>query len=606
MVRVKVARPRARGRCRTERAWSSFILFTGCVLAITVSAGRVSAVAPGGCTYNPATKTVTIQQEPADSSTVGVRNMTAEDGRADEIWITADTGSGAMQDCGSATVTNTDSVVVLSSGPSATNEFFTVDNSDTGGSFGTIAFSIDLGAGTDDAIAIVAGDGSDIINVSNAAFSTNDGSGTLLGVEALSIVGNDGNDSIDGSLGTLPESISGGAGDDTLAGGAGDDELEGGDGIDAASYASMTGRVTVNLNTTGPQDTTSAGVDTLTSIENVLGGESGDTLTGDGLANSLDGGGGDDSVFGNDGNDILDGGAGEDLLIGGDGSDDTCILPDGASTLCEPSIRLVPSHGTVGEQIGVEGGGWYPENGAVSLYLDAAAQASGTTFLSIPVSADGKIAGRFNIPEGIDDHTITACQLCTPQGELRMASFTIRSPPTLRVDPPSAVAGEVVRISGDGWNRDEDVSIFFDPTDIGVDQPLRVAKADASGHFEKRIRVPDRVAGMYTIVACQQCKSPRPKQMSKGFTIDRNGTSPIAWGVAGLVALLLVTGAWAWVRAHRSRTPQSSESERWRYSKTQGRPSVQVSEDPVEKSHSVRLVPHRDAGTQQLEEGNDL
>ena len=57
------------------------------------------------------------------------------------------------------------------------------------------------------------------------------------------------------------------------------------------------------------------------SIENLTGGNGGDTLTGDANANVLTGNGGADTLTGNAGNDTLIGGAGQDTLIGGADND---------------------------------------------------------------------------------------------------------------------------------------------------------------------------------------------------------------------------------------------------------------------------------------------
>jgi Ca2+-binding RTX toxin-like protein len=71
--------------------------------------------------------------------------------------------------------------------------------------------------------------------------------------------------------------------------------------------------VTVTLATPGAQqNTVNAGLDTLTSIENLVGSGFNDALTGDAGANVLEGGLGDDT---------LNGSAGADTLVGGDGSD---------------------------------------------------------------------------------------------------------------------------------------------------------------------------------------------------------------------------------------------------------------------------------------------
>ena len=61
--------------------------------------------------------------------------------------------------------------------------------------------------------------------------------------------------------------------------------------------------------------------DTLTGIENVLGSDQGDILTGNGGANALSGFAGADTLHGGGGDDVLDGGAGDDTLDGGAGND---------------------------------------------------------------------------------------------------------------------------------------------------------------------------------------------------------------------------------------------------------------------------------------------
>jgi len=85
----------------------------------------------------------------------------------------------------------------------------------------------------------------------------------------------------------------------------------------AVSYTTATSGVTVNLATIGSQDTIGAGNDTLIFINNVIGSEFDDTLTGNILPNSLFGRGGDDHLLGGAGSDFLVGGEGDDILDGG-------------------------------------------------------------------------------------------------------------------------------------------------------------------------------------------------------------------------------------------------------------------------------------------------
>lgn len=129
--------------------------------------------------------------------------------------------------------------------------------------------------------------------------------------------GGDGNDVLDGRNGN--DELRGGAGDDVLIGGGGSDSLDGGTGIDTASFASFSTPVVANL-ATGTA-TVGGAVDTLISIENLVGGSGSDALSGDSGANMLDGGAGNDNLFGGDGDDMLVGGSGTDAFDGGNGRD---------------------------------------------------------------------------------------------------------------------------------------------------------------------------------------------------------------------------------------------------------------------------------------------
>ncbi len=113
------------------------------------------------------------------------------------------------------------------------------------------------------------------------------------------------------------DTLFGDGSDNVIEGGAGNDAVIGGAGSDTASYASASGGVTVFLALQdSAQNTRSAGSDTLSGFENLLGSAFNDTLVGDANANTLTGGAG---------NDVLDVGSSavgvSDLLDGGSGSD---------------------------------------------------------------------------------------------------------------------------------------------------------------------------------------------------------------------------------------------------------------------------------------------
>ncbi|PPR60960.1 MAG: hypothetical protein CFH10_01325, partial [Alphaproteobacteria bacterium MarineAlpha4_Bin2] len=146
------------------------------------------------------------------------------------------------------------------------------------------------------------------------AVSSASGADTLSSIE--NVLAGAGDDVLGGSAGD--NLLDGGAGDDTLAGGAGDDILIGGEGTDTASYQGATTSVTVDL-AEGIASSADMGADTLSGIENIIGGEADDVITGDSGNNEILGGAGDDTLSGGGGTDILSGGAGNDLYEVGSG-----------------------------------------------------------------------------------------------------------------------------------------------------------------------------------------------------------------------------------------------------------------------------------------------
>lgn len=173
--------------------------------------------------------------------------------------------------------------------------------------------------GTDHADRIASGRGNDDVSsgAGNDRLQGEAGDDTLDGGAGVDI--------LDGGIGD--DHLLGGLNNDTLIGGAGSNILDGGAGVDTADYSKMRGMI-VDLH--AGQAFHSSGIDTLTSIENVIGSAGADAIIGNDLANILDGGAGDDSLngragrdklFGGDGDDVLDGGEDSDVLNGGDGAD---------------------------------------------------------------------------------------------------------------------------------------------------------------------------------------------------------------------------------------------------------------------------------------------
>uniref|UniRef100_UPI0039BD16FD Ig-like domain-containing protein n=1 Tax=Limnohabitans sp. TaxID=1907725 RepID=UPI0039BD16FD len=127
------------------------------------------------------------------------------------------------------------------------------------------------------------------------------------------------------------DTITGDANNNRLDGRGGADAIDGGAGVDWVEYNQAMVGISVDLSRGLALDdgqgiglaAQSAAVeqDTLTNIENVLGGYGNDSIVGSSVANELDGAAGNDTLNGGDGNDTLTGGSGNDSIDGGAGSD---------------------------------------------------------------------------------------------------------------------------------------------------------------------------------------------------------------------------------------------------------------------------------------------
>lgn len=133
--------------------------------------------------------------------------------------------------------------------------------------------------------------------------------------------------------------------DNVIRGRGGNDEMNGGAGSDTIDFMDKTTKVLITLNgstvSKAVTDLVIDEVDSFVNFENVIGGQAGDGINGDGGANRLDGFNGNDLISGNGGDDTLLGGAGADGLNGGSGNDrieggdgaDTITGADGNDTL---------------------------------------------------------------------------------------------------------------------------------------------------------------------------------------------------------------------------------------------------------------------------------
>ncbi|WP_069299339.1 M10 family metallopeptidase C-terminal domain-containing protein [Neptunicoccus sediminis] len=236
---------------------------------------------------------------------------------------------------------------------------------------------VDLDAGTalaeggsNEIIATVSGIeeliGNDISTRSDRFYGT-DGSERFIGLAGVDTLdGRGGDDQLFGGSGN--DQLFGGDGDDLLHGGGGNDSLYGGAGRDTASYdtaapdtttgalrAASFGGITADL---GAGTVTGAhGTDRLFDIENVIGTNQADRITGSAGDDGLTGGAGDDLLYGAAGNDVLNVGLGDDTAYGGAG-DDIFTLDGGNNSFYggagEDSLALGANTGTIRLHFGTE------------------------------------------------------------------------------------------------------------------------------------------------------------------------------------------------------------------------------------------------------------
>jgi Ca2+-binding RTX toxin-like protein len=180
--------------------------------------------------------------------------------------------------------------------------------------------TMDGGSGID---TMSGGDGSDTYYVDNAGdvvIETNAlGSGGIdqvvtsvsymlaANVEELMLLGG----SINGTGNALNNLIIAGSGVNAIDGGAGIDTLS----FETATTSGTTG-VTLTLGAAGVKTTAAgiSGADTVINIENLIGSDYNDTLSGNAGVNVINGGEGNDVLNGMGGNDVLAGGAGSDVF----------------------------------------------------------------------------------------------------------------------------------------------------------------------------------------------------------------------------------------------------------------------------------------------------
>lgn len=281
----------------------------GIVLAVPASAVPT-------CTFDAGAGTVELAVGNGESATIGRTG--------DAITL----NGGA---CDAATVQNTDTITVTSTGTPTEvaldlsgGGFAPGATAETDGGASEIEISVSFPAGSPTLRVVGGSQGENVVVGSggvnlNAAEAVGDVDVTITGAAAIVVEGGDGDDVLSAAGGsgtgsaTTGVSLRGGAGGDTLLAGVGPNTLNGGDGIDRVDYSAAAQLLPADLSS-GSVEHAGGAVDSITGIENLTGSPGDDTIVGDGTDNNLRGGAGNDTIDGAGGSDVLAGGEGDDTV----------------------------------------------------------------------------------------------------------------------------------------------------------------------------------------------------------------------------------------------------------------------------------------------------
>jgi hypothetical protein len=194
------------------------------------------------------------------------------------------------------------------------------------GCFGSVGL-VTCPAGTVTAVSVALGDGDDRARVD--------------ALQPATIRGGTGNDDLKGT--GVDDSLFGEDGNDTLDGAGGSDVLNGGLGVDTAYYKFRANAVTVSLNGVADDGEGGGEADNVLEVENVVGGDGPDILSGDAAANAISGGPDNDKIDGGAGSDVLDGGTEDDTISARDGFRDTVACGPGNDVAVVDAVDDVAS-----------------------------------------------------------------------------------------------------------------------------------------------------------------------------------------------------------------------------------------------------------------------
>jgi len=168
------------------------------------------------------------------------------------------------------------------------------------------------------------------------------------------------------------------------------------------------------------------------------------------------------------------------------------------------SVSISPNKGVVGTEVKIEGSG-FEDNEEIEIKF-------GTSSVEISrgddeTDSDGEFTSYFLVPESIEgDHTITV-EVKNDEGE---AEFTVE--PDIDIDPEEGAVDDSVTVTGTGFAKSKDVTIYFDGDEVATDE------TNTSGSFEVTFYVPEVEAGTHEVEA--EDESDNSASATFSITID--------------------------------------------------------------------------------------
>lgn len=186
-------------------------------------------------------------------------------------------------------------------------------------------------------------------------------------------------------------------------------------------------------------------------------------------------------------------------------------------TVAGATLAVDPQEGVIGTSVEAIGEGWNPDE-ELTLLLGSVEVAT------LPADSGDfdppdTFTTTFTVPDTVaGPYTVEACQRCGTAAELSAtAEFTVL--PRLAVDPDAGPIASETTASGDGWDEDQELRLFFDGEEVAL-VPAGAAAFTGGTSLAQVLVVPERPGGTYEVRACQRCGDPAGEiSATAAFTI---------------------------------------------------------------------------------------